>query len=198
MTEQAPEPTTIDTTSLSGEFVINKTDIKAVQLTPPSIISAPGDGGILWAIHPDGRVELGDGYTPDEAAASFWEAVQRLASDPMTREFGAPLKARINAELAAGERAQETLAALAPMFEGLARLIATSSRDWGEYRVDAWLWAVLVGGDCEDDHEHDDLCDNGAAMREMAERHGWDDETVSKARRYRNAIRAVTEHREKA
>jgi hypothetical protein len=85
------------------------------------------------------------------------------------------------------------LTILAPILEGLARLIATSSRDWGEYRVDAWLWAVLVGWDCEDDHEHDDLCENGAAMREMAERHGWDDATVSKARRYRNAIRAVTE-----
>lgn len=55
---------------------------------------------------------------------------------------------------------------LASALDGLGRLIATSSRDWGVYRVDAWLWAVLVG---------------------------WDDETVAKARRYRAAVRAVVE-----
>lgn len=82
-----------------------------------------------------------------------------------------------------------TLAVLAPMFEGLERLIATSSRDWGQYRVDAWLWAVLVGWDCEE-AEHDETCTHGA-MEEMAELHGWDDEAVAKARRYRNAVRAV-------
>lgn len=81
---------------------------------------------------------------------------------------------------------------LAPMFEGLGRLLATSSRDWSEYRVDAWLWAVLVGWDCEEPHEHDDTCEDGQAMQETAERHGWDEETVAKVRRYRAAVRAVT------
>jgi hypothetical protein len=112
VTEQTPEPTLIDATSLSGEIAISSTNIQAVQIAPPPVLSARGDRGTLWAIHPDGRVELGDGYTPDEAAASFWEAVQRLAPDPMTREFGAPLKARINAELAAGELAQKQVEAI--------------------------------------------------------------------------------------
>jgi hypothetical protein len=112
VTEQTPEPTLIDATSLSGEIAISSTNIQAVQIAPPPVLSARGDRGTLWAIHPDGRVELGDGYTPDEAAASFWEAVQRLAPDTMTREFGAPLKARINAELAAGERAQKQVDAI--------------------------------------------------------------------------------------
>lgn len=85
----------------------------------------------------------------------------------------------------------QPLTALAPMFEGLARLIATSSRDWGVYRVDAWLWAVLVGWDCEQ-AEHDESCTHGA-MEEMQQLHGWDDETVAKARRYRAAVRAVVE-----
>jgi hypothetical protein len=112
VTEQTPEPTLIDATSLSGEIAISSTNIQAVQIAPPPVLSVRGDRGTLWAIHPDGRVELGDGYTPDEAAASFWEAVQRLAPDPMTREFGAPLKARINAELAAGELAQKQVEAI--------------------------------------------------------------------------------------
>jgi uncharacterized protein YdcH (DUF465 family) len=80
---------------------------------------------------------------------------------------------------------------LAAMFEGLERLIATSSRDWGTYRVDAWLWAVLVGWDCKKAHEHDGLCDDGGAMADMAERHGWDEETVAKARRYRAAVHTI-------
>lgn len=81
---------------------------------------------------------------------------------------------------------------LAPMFEGLERLLVTSSRDWGQYRVDAWLWAVLVGWDCEEDHQHDEVCDDGAAMGEAAQRHGWDDRAVAKARAYRATVRAAT------
>ncbi|MFD3516266.1 hypothetical protein [Streptomyces sp. NPDC058657] len=80
---------------------------------------------------------------------------------------------------------------LAPMFEGFERLLTTSSRDWGEYWVDAWLYAVLVGWDCED-AEHNRTCVHGA-LEEMAARHGWDDETVAKVRRYRSAVRAVVE-----
>lgn len=91
------------------------------------------------------------------------------------------------------EAERDRYAAAQPALEGLQRLIATSSRDWGEHRVDAWLWAVLVGWDCEETHEHDELCDNGAAMREMAARHGWDDETVAKARRYRAAVKALVD-----
>lgn len=79
--------------------------------------------------------------------------------------------------------------------DGLERIVATSSRDWGEYRVDAWLYGVLVGWDCEEDHEHDDTCGDGAAMDEMAAKHGWDAATVAKLRRYRAAVRVALEHR---
>lgn len=80
---------------------------------------------------------------------------------------------------------------LASMFEGFARLLATSSRDWQPYRVDAWLYAVLVGWDCEQ-ATHDESCTHGA-MEETAAMHGWDADTVAKARRYRTAVRAITE-----
>ncbi|WP_200309568.1 hypothetical protein, partial [Streptomyces adelaidensis] len=81
-------------------------------------------------------------------------------------------------------------ATLAAALDGLHTLIATSSRDWGTYRVDAWLWAVLCGWDCEQT-EHDETCTHGA-MEEMQQQHGWSDETVTKARRYRAAVRALT------
>ncbi|MFD6035271.1 hypothetical protein ACFWHF_12125 [Streptomyces griseoincarnatus] len=84
------------------------------------------------------------------------------------------------------------LPTLAAALDGLHTLIATSSRDWQTYRVDAWLWAVLCGWDCEKT-EHDDTCVHGA-LEETAARHGWDEATVAKARRYRAAVRAVSEH----
>jgi hypothetical protein len=80
---------------------------------------------------------------------------------------------------------------LAAALDGLHTLIATSSRDWQTYRVDAWLWAVLCGWDCEQT-EHDETCTHGA-LEETAAMHGWDEATVAKARRYRAAVRALTD-----
>ncbi|MFE6185509.1 hypothetical protein ACFQ6U_13890 [Streptomyces sp. NPDC056465] len=50
------------------------------------------NGRPLVTIHPDGRVELGEGYGPDEAARSFWDAVQCLAQDSLgqPRNAGVP------------------------------------------------------------------------------------------------------------
>ena len=98
-----------------AENTQNPIQIQAVQIAPPPVIAANCDRGLLWAVHPDGRVELGDGYTPDEAAASFWDTVRRLAPDPMVQQYGAPLTARINAELKAGEEAQRKLERLDQM-----------------------------------------------------------------------------------
>lgn len=84
----------------------------------------------------------------------------------------------------------EETATLAAALDGLHTLIATSSRDWQTYRVDAWLWAVLCGWDCEQT-EHDDTCTHGA-LEETASMHGWDADTVAKARRYRAAVRTLT------
>ena len=97
------------------------------------------------------------------------------------------------AAVSAGRAPATTPTDLRNALDGLHTLIATSSRDWGTYRVDAWIWAVLCGWDCEEEHEHDELCEDGEAMEEMAARHGWDADTVAKARRYRAAVRAVTE-----
>lgn len=92
----------------------------------------------------------------------------------------------------------EPLRTLALMFDGLHGLIATSSRDWGEYRVDAWLWAVLCGWECEEDHVHDDVLCTPGTLEEIASIHGWDEAAVAKARRYRAAVRAVEALNEEA
>ncbi|MET9190705.1 hypothetical protein ABZX63_36385 [Streptomyces tendae] len=98
---------------------------------------------------------------------------------------------RVADETAATETQPVDLPALAAALDGFATLLATSSRDWGVYRVDAWLYAVICGWDCEQT-EHDATCTHGA-LEEMAELHGWDDATVAKARRYRAAVRTLIE-----
>lgn len=46
---------------------------------PPSITIMGGVGrnGPLVTIRPDGTIEYGENYTPDAAAAAFWEAIGR-------------------------------------------------------------------------------------------------------------------------
>lgn len=112
-----------------------------------------------------------------------WDGRQKLALSAAER-----LLRRLAAEAPTTTKPDtETLAA---MFEGFGRLLATSSRDWGQYAPDAWLYAVILGWDCEQT-EHDETCTHGA-MEEMQQRHGWSDEAVAKARRYRAAVRALT------
>lgn len=112
----------------------------------------------------------------------------RLTGDPRPYCSGECATAAHRAAL----KKQRQESPLTPMLAGLERLLVTSSRDWGAYRVDAWLYAVLVGWDCERDHQHEQPCRDSAAMREAAERHGWSDAAVAKARAYRAAVRAVT------
>ena len=94
-------------TSTAEPSVIAASNVQHSLISIPNTVNKS-----VVTIHPDGRLEFGEGYEPDEAARTFWDAVQRLAPDPMTREFGAPLKARIDAELAAGQRAEKKLEAL--------------------------------------------------------------------------------------
>lgn len=43
---------------------------------PPPDITIVGADGPLVTIHPDGTLDYGPGYTPDEAARSFWDAMR--------------------------------------------------------------------------------------------------------------------------
>ncbi|MFF6931536.1 hypothetical protein [Streptomyces californicus] len=98
MIEQ-PEPSlvTVDSTKVM--------QITAVDVRSTESITIPGADGPLVTIHPDGRLEHGPGYEPDEAARLFWDAVRRWAPSPMEKQFGSPLTQSINSELARGEAA---------------------------------------------------------------------------------------------
>ncbi|SFY52091.1 hypothetical protein [Streptomyces sp. F-1] len=71
----------------------------------------------------------------------------------------------------------------------LAQKLVHDSRDWAVYRFDAWLYGIFVGWDCEKAHEHDETCDNGDAMQDVAGRHNWGPDTVARLRRARSSVR---------
>jgi hypothetical protein len=159
-----------------AEKLLSGTGDKAVF-----VAKALRDQAAVWREAAETLRRMG-GEAPQPEARDEETALLRLTVD--AAEEGRRELRSENARL----RAQ--LWTLAAMLEGLGRLLATSSRDWGTYRVDAWLWAVLVGWDCEE-AEHDDTCVHGA-MEEMQQRHGWDDAAVAKARRYRALVRVIT------
>lgn len=125
------QPVVVDGRNLDGELFINSDQIQAVQIAPPPIVAITGHNGRpIITVHPDGSLEYGDDYTPDTAAQAFWDAVQRFTPPAMVQEFGAPLTARINAELAAGQLAQEQVKRLDQMATAWKKsLPETISRD---------------------------------------------------------------------
>ncbi|MDX3343424.1 hypothetical protein PV409_36305 [Streptomyces sp. ME02-6979.5a] len=126
-----------------------------------------------------------------EASGFTWLPDELMEPDEYGEHADAVL-AVLADDAAAGVQPPTTTEAdtvLAAALDELGTLIATSSRDWGTYRVDAWIWAVLVGWDCEQ-NVHDETCTHGA-LEETAAMHGWDAATVAKARRYRAAVRAL-------
>jgi hypothetical protein len=84
--------------------------ITAAQPMAGQISIHGSDGHPLVTIHIDEQhIEYGPGYEPDDAARAFWDAMQRHMPSPMVRQFGQPLTDSINAELKAGQEAQQTV-----------------------------------------------------------------------------------------
>lgn len=76
------------------------------------------------------------------------------------------------------------------------RIMATSSHDWSQHPSDAWLYALLVGWDCElPEHangEHDPIdCSGPNHLEDFAERFGWTEGGVAKIRAQRRALAAL-------
>lgn len=62
----------VDADVLSGQMITFKAP-------SPEITIAGADGAPLVTIRPTGELEYGPGYTPDEAARAFWDALRYLA-----------------------------------------------------------------------------------------------------------------------
>ncbi|MFJ4926815.1 hypothetical protein [Streptomyces sp. NPDC088736] len=78
---------------LHGALTVHAAELQSVTLAPPrDDIQILGDGVPLVTIHPDGTLTYGPGYTPDEAARRFWDALRHLA--PATQATAAIARVR--------------------------------------------------------------------------------------------------------
>lgn len=73
--------------------------------------------------------------------------------------------------------------AAAGAIDALQGALAFAVRDWSANRRDAWIWGIIWSWD------------DGEAMDDVAEKHGWSNRTIKKLRRYHRGIRALMEHR---
>ena len=80
--------------------------------------------------------------------------------------------------------ASATLDTVHEAIEAVRRMMATNVRDWGEDRGDAFLWALFLGWDDEDNPDE-------SAMDEVAGRHGWSTEQVARLRRFHAALESL-------
>lgn len=124
MTDQRPDHLTISADQMAG--TVYQTD------PAPWFALRSDDNQLIMAIHSDGRVEIGDSHTTDQAAAAFWHAVQNLATRyGVEQQFGTHLVDRIEAELKAGREAQRKVERLDQMatawLEHLPDTISTST-----------------------------------------------------------------------
>jgi hypothetical protein len=83
-------------------------------------------------------------------------------------------------------------ASLGDALHSITSRITSSAMDFGDYEPNAWVYGIAVGWDCEEDHDHDDICGGTAAMAELRARFGWDEAAVARLRALRKAYAAAT------
>lgn len=86
------------------------------------------------------------------------------------------------------QQLRDTVSAAQKAVDSAGTALAFSPRDWGADHRDAWVYAILLGWGCEDDHEHDDVCEGDAALTEIADQHRWDEATVARVTSHRASI----------
>lgn len=81
--EQTHPPLTFEPGKL---YAMPDADLSAIRADQPQTVTIrpSQDSPPLVTIHPDGHLEYGPNYDPDEAARTFWDAVQRIAMDPVS------------------------------------------------------------------------------------------------------------------
>ena len=77
---------------------------------------------------------------------------------------------------------------LAATLQTVTSRMATNVRDWSDTETDAFLYGVLVGWDCEEQHEHDEVMCCVDALDEVAGRYGWPEEQAATLREMRRVI----------
>jgi len=70
----------------------------------------------------------------------------------------------------------DTALQMPDVINSMQNVMATSHRDWGMNREDAWLYGIVLGWDFDEEPDEE------SAMPQLAAQHGWDDETVARLR----------------
>jgi hypothetical protein len=84
------------------------------------------------------------------------------------------------------------LDALREALKACQNILVFHARDWGAGASDAMLWGILVGWECDDQHEHDEFCGaDGGALAEVTVRHRWDQAAVARMRRLHRAVATI-------
>lgn len=80
---------------------------------------------------------------------------------------------------------------LADAISHLATVLRNDPRNWSATKRDTWVYGVLVGWGCEQDHAHDWVCGSTERLVELANRHGLRGTEIRTLQRHRDAIRAL-------
>lgn len=61
--------------------------------------------------------------------------------------------------------------------------LAFASNDWSTSRATAWIYGIVLGWGCDENHEHDDdVCGGDGALEELTNRYGWTPEQIDHLR----------------
>jgi hypothetical protein len=81
--------------------------------------------------------------------------------------------------------------AIGEVLDQVRLMMATDSRDWSACPGDAWLYALFIGWECVDEHEHDEINCSTGTLDLIAGRFGWTHARVERIRAMRQTLRAA-------
>lgn len=130
-------------------------------------------------------------YTRETVRADKAERDAELAN-AVTAQWKQRLERRTTTLRNRAERAEAAIEQVREALESLHRTVAHDPRDWGQDKRDAWIWGIVCGWECEEQHDHDWICGRDSALREAAARHQWANEDVDRLKTYRRAVATLT------
>ncbi|TXJ78610.1 hypothetical protein E2C11_16520 [Streptomyces lavendulae] len=82
---------------------------------------------------------------------------------------------------------------LTEVLSWLSAAAASSRCDFLSDPSDAYIFGVLVGWQCDKDHEHGPGCRSEDVLKGVAKMHGWQEGRVERLREHRAIVRAALE-----
>jgi hypothetical protein len=134
--------------------------------------------------------------TPDEGALLRQHVEAEMRDADTARTVAAGNKRHVQVMYAELEQAQAAIERVREALASLHRTMAHDPRDWALDERDAWLWGIVCGWECEEQHDHDVICGRDNALRQVAARHRWPNEAIDRLKTYRRAVAALDEPKE--